>query len=200
MPEGSENVGLMAAIAPMAQRRPVHIIVSAGPDGKLNVVVAPKHLDAKEDPAIARGFAVTESPDVLDRDLGREMASLFVPAHLSLQSVLDQAARATEDARQATLRKSTGTKAGGAKKDAAGTPQITFDASPAAAEPASPAAAPPPAAAPTPDAPDAPDPADESGTSDAAEAAGDVAHAPAAAGDPVAAAAPTGDAVSNLFD
>lgn len=183
--------GLIQALAPIAARRPVHIIVSNGAaDGALHVVCQPLRTGNDEDPEIARGFSVEGTPAELDTDLPGHVAKTWVPAHQSLQSVLDQVAAHAEQARQATLRKQKEGN-GKAKKDggaaAAGaqttlTPPPADAAPPAAATPAPAAAAPEPAAQPEPaPAPEAP-------------------AAPAPAEPPAAAAASPGDGISNLFD
>jgi len=192
MDEASPHVGLMTAIAPIARKRPVHIIVSGGPGDSLTVVVMPKQMDPKEDPTIARGFTVAETPEVLDRELGPEMARSFVPSHQRLQSVLEQAASANEAARQATLRK--GAKPGAAKAPAPAAPQITFEPPPAAAADEPVAAAAPAGATAPPASPE------ESPPGPAESAEGDGESGGTAAVTTEAAAAPVADAVSNLFD
>ena len=184
--------GLMQALAPIAARRPVHIIVSNGAaDGALHVVCQPLRTGNDEDPEIARGFSVEGTPAELDGDLPGHVAKTWVPAHQSLQSVLDQVAAHAEQARQATLRKQKEGN-GKAKKDggaAAAGAQTTLTPPPAdAAAPAEPTPA--PAAAPAPEAAAQPEPAP------APEAPAEPAPAEPAA----AASAAPGDGISNLFD
>lgn len=184
--------GLMQALAPIADRRPVHIIVSKGAaDGALHVVCQPLRTGNDEDPEIARGFSVEGTPAELDTDLPGHVAKTWVPAHQSLQSVLDQIAAHAEQARQATLRKQKEGN-GKAKKDggaAATGAQTTLTPPPAdAAAPAEPTPA--PAAAPAPEA-----------TAQAEPAPASEAPAAAAAAEPPAAtAAAPADGISNLFD
>ena len=184
--------GLMQALAPIAARRPVHIIVSNGAaDGALHVVCQPLRTGNDEDPEIARGFSVEGTPAELDGDLPGHVAKTWVPAHQSLQSVLDQVAAHAEQARQATLRKQKEGN-GKAKKDggaAAAGAQTTLTPPPAdAAAPAEPTPA--PAAAPAPEAAAQAEPAP------APEAPAEPAPAEPAA----AASAAPGDGISNLFD
>lgn len=184
--------GLMQAVAPIAARRPVHIIVSRGAaDGALHVVCQPLRTGNDEDPEIARGFSVEGTPAELDADLPGHVAKTWVPAHQSLQSVLDQVAAHAEQARQATLRKQKegngkGKKDGGAAATGA---QTTLTPPPAdAAAPAEPTPAPAATAEPE------------------AAAQGEPAQAPEApaaaapAEPPAATAAAPGDGISNLFD
>lgn len=184
--------GLMQALAPIAARRPVHIIVSKGAaDGALHVVCQPLRTGNDEDPEIARGFSVEGTPAELDTDLPGHVAKTWVPAHQSLQTVLDQVAAHAEQARQATLRKQKEGNGKGKKDVAAAagaqttlTPPPADAAGPTAPAPAPTAAAGPESTAPAPEAPAAPAPAE-----------------PARA-EPLPAAAVTapGDGISNLFD
>jgi len=146
--------GLMQALAPIATRRPVHLIVSGAANGLVHVICQPLQMGADEDPEIARGFAVDASPEELDRDLPRLITEGWVPAHKGLQSVLDQVAAAAAQAREATLRKEKDKGKGKANgtRDATGGAQTTLapppaEAGPAAAEPT--ASAVPAAAEPT---------------------------------------------------
>jgi PRTRC genetic system protein E len=175
--------GLMQALAPIAARRPVHIIVSEGAEGALHVVCQPLRVGTDEDPEIARGFSAEAAPAELDADLPGLVARTWVPAHQSLQSVMDQVAAQAEQARQATLRKQKekdgkGKKEGGA---AAATAQTTLAPPPAAAAEA-PAAAPAPAAG-----------ADGAGTGAAPIAAPPVAE-------PAPAETAPADGISSLFE
>lgn len=185
--------GLMQALAPIADRRPVHIIVSKGAaEGALHVVCQPLRTGNEEDPEIARGFSVEGTPAELDADLSGHVAKTWVPAHQSLQSVLDQVAAHAEQARQATLRKQKEGNGKG-KKDtgaAAAGAQTTLTPPPAdAAAPGEPTPAPAVAPATEPAAQAEPAPAPE------APAAPTPAEVPATAAAPVA-----GDGISNLFD
>jgi PRTRC genetic system protein E len=185
--------GLMQALAPIAARRPVHLIVSKGAtEGTLHVVCQPLRVGNDEDPEIGRGFSVEATPAELDADLPGHVAKSWVPAHQSLQSVLDQVAAQAEQARQATLRKQ---KEGGkAKKDGAAAPgaQTTLT--------------PPPAAAVTPAATAAAAPESATATATGAEAAATETSPPASPADAApaetvaAAAAAPGDGISSLFD
>lgn len=119
--------GLLQALAPIAARRPVHIIVS-GTETMLHVVLQPVQLDAKEGADIARGFSVDATPAELDADLPGLISERWVPAHRGLQTVIDQVTAVTESARQSTVRqhrdrgKSTSRSAGAAA--APGTPAV----------------------------------------------------------------------------
>jgi PRTRC genetic system protein E len=146
--------GLMQAIAPIARRRPVHIIVSGASDEALRVVIQPVRTDDKEDPEVANGFFVEAPPAELDTDLPRHVAEQWVPARLGLQSVLDQVKGAAERTRQTTVTKAKeakGKKTGGAGDSGAQTAILTAGAAEplalpsstgTAAQPASSAAAP----------------------------------------------------------
>ena len=173
----------MQALAPIAARRPVHLIVSKGAaDGVLHIVCQPLRVGNEEDPEIARGFSVEDTPAELDASLPGHVANIWVPAHQSLQSVLDQVAAHAEQARQATLHKQ---KEGGkGKKDAgagAASAQTTLAPPPADAAAPSPALAAP-----------APEPAIQ---------AAETTPAPdSPPGEPAPAAAASGDGISSLFD
>lgn len=129
--------GLMQALAPVARRRPVHVIVSGAPGDLLSLVVQPLSMGGEETPELARGFSATATPEELDRDLPGMVAAGWVPAHQSLQSVVDQAAAHAAAAREETLRKQAG-KTGKGKKDAPATAAAPLVAAPpaAAAQPA----------------------------------------------------------------
>lgn len=187
MPE-QPSVGLMQALAPIAARRPVHIIVSAGAaEGALHVVCQPLQAGKDEDPEIARGFSVEDTPAELDASLPGHVATIWVPAHQGLQNVLDQIAAHAEQAKQAALRKQKETGGKGKRdKDAGaadGGAQTTL--APPPAESAAPSAA---VAAP------APRPAAE------AAASPPPATATVAPAEPALAAAAAGDGISSLFD
>jgi PRTRC genetic system protein E len=191
--------GLMQALAPIATRRPVHIIVSAAAEGALHVVCQPLRVGNDEDPELGRGFSVEAMPAELDADLSAHVARSWVPAHQSLQSVLDQVAAHAEQARQATLRKQKEGK--GKKEGAAGAGSAQTTLAPPPADAAAPAPAPDPAPAPAPDAPAPAAPvsaaAPEAGAT-GAEAA--PTPAPAAAAEPALAGAASSDGISSLFD
>jgi PRTRC genetic system protein E len=183
--------GLMQALAPIATRRPVHIIVTGAAEGALHVVCQPLRVGNDEDPEIGRGFSVEATPAELDADLPGHVARSWVPAHQSLQSVFDQVAAHAEQARHATLRKQ---KEGKGKKESAagaGSAQTTLAPPPADAAtpaPASDAAvtAPSPAAAP------------EAET--AAPTSTPAAPAQPASPEPAPTAAAAGDGISSFFD
>lgn len=181
--------GLMQALAPIAARRPVHIIVTAGAEGMLHVVCQPLRVGNDEDPEIGRGFSVEATPAELDADLPGHVATSWVRARQSLQSVLDQVAAQAEQARQAALRKQKEGK--GKKEGAAGAGSAQTTLVPPPADVATPAPAPEaPAAAPS------PVDAAEAKTATPTQAA---AAEPAAQATALAAAAP-GDGISSLFD
>ncbi|MDB4952240.1 MAG: hypothetical protein JWM27_4889 [Gemmatimonadetes bacterium] len=96
--------GLMQAIAPVASRRPVHMILSGAANGRLHLVVQPVQLEGESSPELARGFSVEATPAELDRDLPALFASRWVPAHVGLQKAIDQVASAAGKARDDTLR------------------------------------------------------------------------------------------------
>lgn len=180
--------GLMQALAPIASRRPVHLIVSAAEDGDLHVVCQPVRTSDDEEPELAQGFTVTASPAELDQDLPALVANTWVPAHESLQRVLDQVAAAAEQKRQSVMQKPP---KGGRATDAPApaSAQITLDPPPAG----------PPASSPAVPAPD-------DGPGDQAAQAGPPADtaAPPATREPVLVAAgaapPAGDEISAMFD
>lgn len=122
--------GLMQALAPIASRRPVHLIVSGAEDGDLHVVCQPIRASNDEEPELAQGFTVTASPAELDQDLPGLVANTWVPARESLQRVLDQVAAAAEQKRQAVMKKPP---KGGRATDgpAPASAQITLDPPPA---------------------------------------------------------------------
>ncbi|HEX2203489.1 MAG TPA: hypothetical protein VHG91_09340, partial [Longimicrobium sp.] len=98
--------GLMQALAPIAARRPVHLIVTEGEaEGTLHVVCQPLRVGNDEDPELGRGFSVEDTPAQLDAALPGHVATSWVPARQSLQSVFDQIAAHTAETRQAALRK-----------------------------------------------------------------------------------------------
>lgn len=194
--------GLMQALAPIATRRPVHIIVSAATEGALHVVCQPLRVGNDEDPELGRGFSVEATPAELDADLPAHVARSWVPAHQSLQSVLDQVAAHAEQARQATLRKQ---KEGKGKKEGAagaGSAQTTLAPPPADAAAPAPDPAPAPAAdAPAPAAPVSAAAPEAGGTEAGATGAEAAATpAPVAAAEPALAGAASGDGISSLFD
>lgn len=186
--------GLMQALAPIAARRPVHIIVTGAAEGVLHVVCQPLRVGNDEDPEIGRGFSVEATPAELDADLPGHVARSWVPAHQSLQSVFDQVAAHAEQARQATLRKQ---KEGKGKKEGAagaGSAQTTLAPPPADAAAPPPTAdaaapAPSPAAAPETEAPATPTPTPAP-----------AAPAEPAPAEPALAAAAPGDGISAFFD
>lgn len=184
--------GLMQALASIADRRPVHIIVSKGAaDGALLVVCQPLRTGTDEDPEIGRGFSVEGTPAELDTDLPGHVAKTWVPAHQSLQSVLDQVAAHAEQARQATLRKQKEGNGKGKKDGGAAAAGAQTTLAPPPADPAAPAArTPSPAAAPAPEA------ATQAEPTPAPEAPA----ATAQTEPPAAAAATPGDGIDNLFD
>ncbi|HET6229665.1 MAG TPA: PRTRC system protein E [Longimicrobiaceae bacterium] len=96
--------GLMQAIAPVASRRPVHMILSGAANGRLHLVVQPVQLEGESSPELSRGFSVEATPAELDRDLPALFASRWVPAHVGLQKAIDQVASAAGKARDDTLR------------------------------------------------------------------------------------------------
>lgn len=159
--------GLMQAIAPIARRRPVHIIVSGADDEALRVVIQPVRTDDKEDPEVASGFVVVASPAELDTDLPRHVAEQWVPARLGLQSILDQVKGAAERTRQTTVAKAKdpkGKKTGGAGDSGGQTAILTAGAAEPLALPSSTGTAAQPASSPA-------SPADEAGVNAQAEAA-----------------------------
>jgi PRTRC genetic system protein E len=156
--------GLMQAIAPIARRRPVHIIVSGADGEALRVVIQPVRTDDKEDPEVASGFVVEAAPAELDTDLPRHVAEQWVPARLGLQSVLDQIKGAAERTRQTTVAKAKdakGKKPGGAGDSGGQTAILTAGAAEPLALPSSTGTAGQPASS----------PADEAGVNAEAEAA-----------------------------
>ena len=169
--------GLMQAIAPIARRRPVHIIVSAADDEALRVVIQPVRTDDKEDPEVASGFVVEAAPAELDTDLPRHVAEQWVPARMGLQSVLDQIKGAAERTRQTTVARAKdpkGKKTGGAGDSGGQTAILTAGAAEPLALPSSTGTAAQPASSPA---------DDEAGVNAEAEAA-------AVASDSALAAAP----------
>jgi PRTRC genetic system protein E len=98
----------MQAIAPVASRRPVHMILSGAASGRLHLVVQPVQLDGETTPDLARGFSVEATPAELDRDLPALFATSWVPAHVGLQKAIDQVAAAAGKARDETLRSAKG--------------------------------------------------------------------------------------------
>ncbi|HEX6369858.1 MAG TPA: PRTRC system protein E [Longimicrobium sp.] len=181
--------GLMQALAPIADRRPVHLIVSKGAaEGALHVVCQPLRVGNDEDPEIGRGFSVEGTPAELDADLPGHVARTWVPAHQSLQSVLDQVAAHAEQVRQATLRKQKEGNGKGKKDGGAVAAGAQTTLAPPPADPAAPAEATPlPAPAPAPEAATQAEPAPAP-------------EAPAAPAQAEPAGAAPGDAISNLFD
>ena len=179
--------GLMQALAPIAVRRPVHVIITGGEaEGALHVVCQPLRVSDDEDPEIAHGFAVEGTPAELDADLAGHVARSWVPAHQSLQSVLDQVAAQAEQARQATLRKQKEKEGKGKKDGGAAAPSAQTTLAPPAETAASAA---PDAAAPAASAREA--------TTAEAPAADAAADSPA---EPAPVAAPASDGISSLFD
>lgn len=118
MPDTQPAGGLMQALVPIVKRQPVHIIVSAGADDALHVVIQPVRVDDKEDAEIARGFSVEAPAAELDADLPDHLAQHWVPARIGLRSILDQVKSAAEQTRQTTVKKAKEGK-GAPKKDAA---------------------------------------------------------------------------------
>lgn len=136
--------GLMQAVAPIAARRPVHIIVSSSTEqpGFLHIVCQPVRNSDDEAAELTAGFSADASPEDLDAQLPGIMTSTWVPAHRSLQQILDQVAKGAEAARLAVIDKQkSGGKGGKGGKAASGGGQTTLIA-PASAE----APAPPPPA------------------------------------------------------
>lgn len=127
-PSGQPSVGLMQALAPIATRRPVHIIISASitQPGLLHVVCQPVRVLDGENGELARGYSVEASPQQLDAQLGNIMASRWVPAHTGLQQVIDEAAAAAEAARQTVIEKPKTSKGGKAGKAVPGGAQTAL--------------------------------------------------------------------------
>lgn len=121
--------GLMQALAPIAARRPVHIIVSPSTEqpGFLHLVCQPARNSDDEEAELTAGFSADASPEDLDAQLPGIMTSTWVPAHRSLQQILDQVAKGAEAARLTVIDKQkTGGKGGKGGKAASGGGQTTL--------------------------------------------------------------------------
>lgn len=141
-------IGLFTALAPIAGRRPVHLIISGSTDGRLRVLVQPVRMDDGEPPEMGAGFTVEELPAVLDQEMAQTLTTSWVPAHKGLQTVLDEITATTQRAKEETQRKAAGKKGSTAATAATGAAArppaaiTTPAAAAAAAAPAAPAAPP----------------------------------------------------------
>jgi PRTRC genetic system protein E len=206
MSESPPALGLVQALAPILERRPVHIILSRRSDELVHVTVQPVRTDELEDPLAATGFSVEGTPEALDAELPQHVSEQWMPARLGMESLLEQIKAAGEKAREMTVGKAKEVLKGGktrANGAAAQTSLLT------AGNPASPASTPAlvageadPAAAPA--------AATAAATESTTVSDGGPAHAPCTStpDEPISppetpttvTSSTAGDAVSGLFD
>ena len=91
---------MFAELMPLLEGRTVLITVARENDKTLRVCVVPKKVKEDENPALTTPLSYTGTPEELDAELGKHLAS-YVECHTQLGSRLAQAKAEMEDAAKA---------------------------------------------------------------------------------------------------
>jgi PRTRC genetic system protein E len=102
--KGGHNV--FSELMPLLRHRTVLITVARESDTTLRVNVLPKRANDSDNPALTTPLSFVGTPEELDRDFARELAS-YVDAHRHLGSTLAEAKAAMEAAAKAAQEEAT---------------------------------------------------------------------------------------------
>lgn len=92
---------MFKALQPLIAERGIHILLSAGKDGKVGVYVEPVKLDDKEDNAFVTPFRCEGTPEELDAELSGVLAQWLISRAAVTTSLRDALAAAEAQAKTA---------------------------------------------------------------------------------------------------